>query len=118
MDNLTGLSLGRIALGGLAWAAPTLGLKSLTFEGKPQASYLFRLFGARDVALGVLTLMAPPSQRLALVKAGIAVDAADAGAGLLALRGGAVSKPMGVALTAVGAVAAVTGVIAYGQQDR
>jgi hypothetical protein len=118
MDNLTGLSLGRIALGALAYAAPTVGLRSLTFEGKPQASYLFRLFGARDVALGVLTLMAPPSQRLALVKAGIAVDAADAGAGLLALRGGAVNKPMGVALTAVAAVATAAGVVALGELDR
>jgi hypothetical protein len=118
MDNLTGLSLGRIAIGALAWAAPGLGLKSVTFEGGPQSAYLFRLFGARDVALGVLTLVAPPSQRLALVKAGIAIDAADAGAGVLALRSGAVSKPMGVALAAMGAAAAVTGVVAYGQQDR
>ncbi len=118
MDNLTGLSVGRIALGAIAWAAPQLGLRSMTFKGEPQASYLFRLFGARDVALGVLTLVAPPSQRLALVKAGIAVDAADAGAGLLALRGGAVGKPMALALTAVATAATVTGVVAYGQLER
>ena len=115
MDNLTGLSLGRIALGVAAWAAPERGRKALAFEG-PQVSYLFRLFGVRDIALGALTLVAPPSQRPALVRAGIAVDAADAAAGLLALRGKAVSTPVGVALTAVGAIAAVTGVVAHAQQ--
>jgi hypothetical protein len=118
MDNLTGLSLGRIALGAVAYAAPSLGLKALTFEGGPQATYLVRVFGARDLALGVLTLVAPPSQRLALVKAGIAVDAADAAAGLAALRSGGVGKPMGVLLTAVGAAAAVTGVVIHGDLER
>jgi len=119
MDNLTGLALGRIAIGALAWAAPELGLKSLTFKGEPQAAYLFRLFGARDVALGVLTLVAPPTQKLALLKAGIAVDAADAGAGVLALRSGAVGKPIGLLLTGVGAIATVAGVMAHAEQaDR
>jgi hypothetical protein len=118
MDNLTGLSLGRIALGTVAFAAPGLGLKALAFEGGPQPSYLFRVFGARDLALGVLTLVAPPSQRLALVKAGIAVDAADAAAGLMALRSGGVRKPMGVVMTAVGAIAAVTGVVVHRDLER
>ena len=119
MDNLTGLALGRIAIGALAYAAPTLGLSSLTFKGEPQAAYLFRLFGARDVALGVLTLVAPPSQKLALLRAGIAVDAADAGAGLLALRSGAVGKPIGLLLTGFGAAAAAAGAVAHAQQvDR
>lgn len=118
MDNLTGLSLGRVALGAVAYAAPSLGLKALTFKGEGQAAYLFRLFGARDLALGVLTLVAPPSQRLALVKAGIAVDAADAVAGLTALRSGAVGKPMGVLLTAVAAAATVTGVVVHSELER
>lgn len=117
MDNLTSLSLARLVIGGAAWVAPTLGLKvAMLDSAAPQAPYLLRLFGARDVALGALTLMAAPEQRPTLLKIGIAVDSADAAAAALAMRGRALGKVTGLLLTGVGVAAAAAGAAALAEQ--
>ena len=50
----TAIAAGRVAIGAGAYLAPNLSgrLFGLDPDGNPQASYLGRLFGARDVALG------------------------------------------------------------------
>ncbi len=110
MNPVTGLSLGRIAIGAAALTAPTLTTRLFRLDGaaNPQLPYLLRMFGSREVALGALTLLAPPSARRTVVAAGIAVDVADAVAGVMAARDGSVSKPTGAFLTgpALGATAA------------
>lgn len=110
MNPVTGLSLGRIAIGAVALANPALCAKlfQLDVESNPQLPYVSRLFGSREIALGTVTLLARGSTRRNLVLVGIAVDAADAGTGYLGIKEGQVSQSVGGALIgpAVGAMLA------------
>lgn len=110
MNPVTGLALGRIAIGLLSFLSPALAARlfQLDASGNPQAPYLSRMFGSREVALGVAALATSGTTRRNVVLAGIAVDAADATAGYLAGRDGYVTKPTSAFLTApaLGAVAA------------
>ena len=115
-DQATSLSLARIVLGGAAWVAPERALRATMLDPAAQSPYLLRLFGARDVALGAITLMAAPSLKPTMLKIGIAVDAADAAAGALATRSGAVRPLTGALVTGAAAAAVVAGVVALGQQ--
>ena len=86
----TAIAAGRVAVGAGAYLAPNLSgrLFGLDPDGNPQASYLGRLFGARDVALGAGVIRSPRKQKDAWVAAGMACDVADVGAGALAgIRG-------------------------------
>lgn len=119
MDNATSLALARIAAGASAYAVPELGLKTAMLDPTaPQSPYLLRLFGVRDVALGVITLMAKPEAVPALLKLGMLVDASDAAAAVLALKSGAVKPPTGVALAGVATAAVIAGFAAFGQQKK
>lgn len=109
MDPVTGLSLGRIALGVGALAAPTTAAKAFGLDpaSNPQLPFFGRMFGAREIALGAVTLASKGRLRRNLTLVGIAVDGADAATGVLELKGDAVPKPSagmlaGVALGAVG----------------
>ncbi len=115
MNPVTGLSLGRIAIGAVALASPPLAGKlfRLDMAANPQLPYLSRMFGSREIALGAATLLATGTARRNLVAAGIAVDAADAVAGVLAARDGYVSKPIGGFLTAPALAAAAAGVAGW-----
>ncbi len=84
------IAAARVAVGAGAYLAPNLSgrLFGLDPDGNPQASYLGRLFGARDVALGAGVLRSTRKQKDAWVAAGMACDVADVGAGALAgIRG-------------------------------
>ena len=117
MDQATTLSLARIVVGAAAWAAPETGLKVSKLDAEaPQSPYLLRLFGARDVALGAITLLAPPASKPALLKVGVAVDSADAGAALLALKAGQLKPSVGLVMAAAAGGAIVAGIAALGQQ--
>lgn len=116
LNPVTGLALGRVAIGVGALAAPGLAMKMFRLDtaANPQLHYMARMFGSREVALGAMTLAAKGGAQRNLAVAGIAVDAADAVAGHLAGREGVVSKPTSAFLTvpALGAVAAgVAGII-------
>src|SRR4029077_9036838 len=80
------IAVGRIAVGGGAWLAPNLSgrLFGLDPEGNPQLSYIGRLFGARDVALGAGVLRSGRKQKDAWLMAGLACDVADTAAGVIA----------------------------------
>ncbi|WP_121251382.1 hypothetical protein [Nocardioides ferulae] len=111
MNPVTGLSLGRIAVGAVALARPDLAAKALQLDAaaNPQLPYLSRLFGSREVVLGTLTLLATGSARRNLVLAGILVDAADAATGVLGAREGQVSKQAAAGLVAPALGAVVSG---------
>lgn len=108
MHPVTGISLGRIAIGvgALAAPAPTARLFGLAPAENPQLSYFGRMFGAREIALGAVTLMSKGALRRNLTLVGMAVDGADAATGALELQGGRVPKTAGVMLigAALGAV--------------
>jgi uncharacterized protein YjeT (DUF2065 family) len=109
MNPIIGLSLGRIVVGLLFFLRPDLAARLLgqDLQRNPELALGARLFGSRDVALGTATLLAKGTARRNLVVAGIAVDAADAGAAGLGFTDKSV-KPVpaallaGVALVAVG----------------
>jgi hypothetical protein len=84
----------RLAVGTGAWAAPrvTGGAFGLDPKGNPQAPYLARLFGVRDVALGWGVLGSKGAARRQWLIAGLACDAGDLLAGLAGGRGGYLPK--------------------------
>lgn len=110
MNPVTGLALGRIAIGATALAAPDLAGKlfRLDVSRNPQLPYMSRMFGSREIALGAITLLSKGAARRKLIALGIAVDGADAYAGFDAMRSGSVTRSVGVGLTvpALGAVVA------------
>jgi hypothetical protein len=112
MNPVTGLSLGRIAIGAIAVASPDLAgrLFRLDAANNPQLPYLSRMFGSREIALGALTLLATGTARRNLVLVGITVDGADAVAGYLAGRDGYVDQTTSAFLTAPAIGAALAGV--------
>jgi hypothetical protein len=87
MDPVTGLSLGRIAIGVGSIASPSLTARvfGLSPDDNPQLGYFARMFGVREIALGALTLLAKGPSRRAMVLAGIAVDGGDAATGAIGL---------------------------------
>jgi uncharacterized protein YjeT (DUF2065 family) len=109
MNPIIGLSLGRIVVGLLFFVRPDLAARLLgqDLQRNPELALGARFFGSRDVALGAATLLAKGTARRNLIVAGVAVDAADAGAAALGLQDKSV-KPAraallaGVALMAVG----------------
>jgi hypothetical protein len=102
MPDVSALIGLRSSIGAGAWIAPRLAgrLFGLDAVANPQLPYVARLFGVRDVALAAgLGLSSGESRRLWL-RLGIVCDAADAVAGILAGRGGQISKLSTVLVTA------------------
>jgi hypothetical protein len=110
MNPVTGLSLGRIAVGTVSFARPeaAAGLLGLDVANNPQSPYLARLFGSREIAIGVLTLVSRGATQRNLVLAGIGIDLADAATGVLGIQDKTVPAKTGGVLipTAIGAVLA------------
>ncbi len=110
MNPVTGLSLGRIAVGIGAIARPDLVGQMLGVDrSNAQWPYIARMFGGREIALGTVTLLAAGTARRNLVLAGMAVDATDAMSGLLAIREKSVNPAMAVGIVGAGLGAVVSG---------
>jgi hypothetical protein len=112
MNPVSGIALGRIAIGATALVSPTFagGLFRLDVTSNAQRPYMTRMFGSRELALGVVTLLARGPAQRKLGALGIAVDAADAFAGITAAQSGAVSKTTGALLSAPAVAAVLAGV--------
>ena len=108
----------RGVIGAGAWLAPRLSgrLFGLDPDANPQAPYLGRLFGARDVALAFGLSVSTGTQRSQWLRIGIACDLADAVAGVLAGRRGELPKRATVLVTATALGAAALGIA--GLQDQ
>jgi hypothetical protein len=116
-DHVASLSIARVAIGATAWLAPRTALKGFLLDSSaPQAPYIMRLFAAREIALGGITLLAPPALKPALTKVGMAADSADAVAGALAAKAGEVRPWVGAVLTGAAVAAVVAGAVGLGQQ--
>jgi hypothetical protein len=118
MALTTQLGALRASIGVGAWAAPdTTGkLFGLDPVGNPQASYLARLFGVRDIALAAGTLSTEGASQKLWLQLGIACDVADAAAGLLARRKGVLPAWSAILVTGTAVSAAVMGVLALREQ--
>jgi hypothetical protein len=100
----------RIAVGGGAWAAPEMTSKLFGFTNTQESAYLARLFGVRDVALGLGVLVGGDGRRMWLTM-GVLCDAADAAAGVLGLQAGASKRAM-IMSTATACLATGLGIAA------
>lgn len=114
------LAAGRIAAGAGAWLAPNLFVRALRLDlaGNQRAAYVSRLFGARDVALGIGTLSTRAEARRTWLVAGLACDAADFGAAVLGRRSGSFSSGTAVLLAAPALAATALGALAVGNDLR
>ena len=120
MNPLLGLSIGRIAVGALALAKPDVAAKTFQLDAvsNPQVPYVVRLFGAREVALGVVTLFAGGKTRRGVIAVGVAVDAADAATAYLAMKDGSVSKKTAYTLLGPAVGAAGSGLLALVRRSK
>ncbi len=119
MNPVTGLSLGRIAVGVVSFARPELaaGMLGLDLAKNPQSAYVARLFGSREIAIGTLTLLATGTTRRNLVLAGIGVDLADAVTGVLGIRDKTVPARTGAMLAAPAVGAVLSGIAGLRSRD-
>lgn len=113
MDPVTGLSLGRILLGICAFVAPELTAKAfgLTPAANPHLPLMTRLFAAREIAVGGLTLASSGGTRRTLAMVGVAIDASDAATGALELQANRIPKTAGILLIGIASGAVVSGAI-------
>ena len=82
----------RLLVGVGSWMSPAVSARTFGLAGTadpPGARLALRLFGVRDAALALGALSGDPLVRRTSLRTGIAVDAVDSLATLLALRGGA-----------------------------
>jgi hypothetical protein len=115
LSALVGL---RIAVGVGSWLTPRPAGKlfGLDVPANPQAPYLARLFGARDVALAWGAFSSEGDTRRQWLMAGLACDAADALAGVAGGRGGYLPKVTSVLVTGTALSALALGGIALREQ--
>jgi hypothetical protein len=109
MNTVTGLALGRIAVGVASLAKPDLVAPSMG-QGN-SAPLLTQWFGSREIALGALTLVSGGSARRNLVLVGMAVDAADAATTYAAVEAKVIEKKLGTTLIAVAVGAVLSGLL-------
>ena len=116
VNALAGL---RIVVGLLSWFAPNLAgtLFGLDVKKNKQAPYLARLFGVRDVALGVGTLMAKGSARRTWLQMGLLSDTADAAAAGIGHKDGYLDAQTAIMLSAPAVLAVGLGSAALGIGD-
>lgn len=108
-DQVQQLSAGRIAIGAAAWAAPGLVRTLLRTGGDKEGNYVSRLFGAREIALGLGTMSATGETRQTMLRLGVLCDAMDVVAAVACKREGSLGKATGLAFTAVAAGAVAIG---------
>jgi hypothetical protein len=120
MKPVTSISIVRIGLGALSIARPEVAAKAmrLSSESNPQMSYMTRMFGSREVALGLVTLISKGRARRSMTLLGMAVDGSDAFAGYDAGRTGAVSQSTSGVLTAPAVLAVAGGLLGLLERPR
>ncbi len=115
INALAGL---RIAVGAASWLTPRPAGKLFGLDSKanPQAPYLARLFGARDIALAYGAISSEGETQRQWLAAGLACDVADAVAGIAGGRRGYLPKFASVMVTATALAAAALGASALREQ--
>jgi hypothetical protein len=116
INALAGL---RLAIGAASWGAPRLAgsLFGLDVEANPQAPYLARLFGVRDMALAWGALSNDGEAQRQWLLAGLGCDVADALAGIAGGRRGYLPKLTTVLVTGTALAAAALGGAALGDGE-
>jgi Domain of unknown function (DUF4267) len=117
--NVRALGALRIAVGLVSWLTPNLAARlfGLNAAANPQAPYLARLFGVRDLVLGVATMTASGQDRRRWLIAGLVCDSADAAAAGLGYRDGYLPAVTTAMLTAPALAAVGMGAKALGDDS-
>jgi hypothetical protein len=112
-------SIVRAVVGAAAWIAPRPSGKlfGLDSAANPQAPYLGRLFGARDIALAYGTLSSEGAEQDRWAIAALGCDLADAAAGIAAWRAGYLSTLSSVLVTAAALNGVALGLVALRSGD-
>ena len=109
--GLLTLAAMRIGIGALSWVRPDLAARLFRLpEPRRETSYLWRLFGVRDIAIGIGTVSSQGAQRRSWARFGLACDIADGAAAALSAKQGDLPRAGAVALVAVPAAAVGFGV--------
>jgi hypothetical protein len=119
-QSIRNLAVLRMIVGVISYLAPNLGGKlfGLDTAGNPQAPYLARLFGIRDIALAIGALQSSGEARRQWLQLGVLCDAADVGAAALGRRGGYLSAPTAILVGGVAAGATALGASALNAPDE
>jgi hypothetical protein len=114
--TLTGI---RTLVGAGTWVAPRLSgsLFGLDVKANPQLPYVARLFAIRDLALAAGVQSSDGDAMRSWVQIGIACDAADAAAGILAGRRGELSRLSTVLVTATALMGVGLGISVLREAD-
>jgi hypothetical protein len=104
-------ALMRVVVGGQSSLAPRLSARMVGFDPdrNPQAAYWTRLFGVRDVVLGVAALQTEGDARRRIIQLTAACDAADLASAVMGRRAGYLS---GTAALLSGGLALGAGIVA------
>lgn len=82
--GVVALAAMRIGIGALAWARPDVTARLFGFpDPDGQARYVWRLFGVRDVLVGLGTVTSSGQRRRTWARVGLVCDVADGAAGVL-----------------------------------
>jgi len=108
----------RVAAGVTTLVAPQITGKLAGIGGPPESHLAARLFGAREVALGVATLSAGKASRSALLKLGLSCDLLDIVAALACARTGAIRQSAAAPITTAALAAAAVGGCAIRRMHR
>jgi hypothetical protein len=110
-QNIRAFAAVRIGVGAAAWLAPRLTGRALGIDPArtPQAAFLVRLFGIRDVALGVGLITSEPGERPGWLRVGMVSDLGDALAGSIALQSHGLPLPAGLGAASSGLAAGLCG---------
>jgi hypothetical protein len=107
--TIDALAVGRIAAGLLAWISPSRTAQVFGMSAGDQSAYPWRLFGVRDLVIGIGTLRSSGAQRRAFVTAGLACDVGDGAAGAVAMSRGDFTRSTAGAPVTVPVLAVVVG---------
>lgn len=105
---------GRITVGVGSWIAPAIASKAMGFYGPPDGgqAYMLRLFGVREIALGVATARCASASQANLLAVGSTIDLADTLAAILGIRSGRIAKRTGCYIGSVSAASALVSALA------
>ena len=108
--TIAALAIGRIVAGVLTWISPSLTARVFGMAADDgQSHYAWRLFGVRDVVIGIGTLQSSGPLRRAFITAGLACDVGDGAAGAIALSRGDFQRSSAGAPVTVPVLAVVLG---------
>jgi hypothetical protein len=110
----------RIVVGVVSYFTPRLGgrLFGLDTRANPQAPYLARLFGVRDLALAVGALQSTGATQKQWRQLGMACDVADVGAAVMGRRDGSLPLATAVLVGGTAVAAAAMSAAAAGEVDQ